>query len=48
LLKGCYRVASNKYLQIINMGLEDLPPREQAIIYLNCGICYQFMSEDNE
>lgn len=40
-------MASNKYLQLIKMGINEFAPRQQAIIYLNCGICFQFMSDDN-
>lgn len=27
LLKGCYKMASNKYLQLIKMGLSEFLPR---------------------
>ena len=45
LLKGCYKMASNKYRRLIEEGAEGFAQREWAVIHLNRGICLQFMAD---
>ena len=44
LLKGCYKMAMNKYLSLIKMGADGFAQREWSVINLNLGIAYQFQS----
>jgi hypothetical protein len=45
LLKGCYRMAFNKYARLIEMGSEGFTQREWAVVHLNQGICLQFQEQ---
>ena len=48
LLKGCYKMASNKYKQLIERGPEGFGQRDWAVIHLNTGICLQFQEKHQE
>lgn len=45
LLKGCYKMAYNKYCRLIEAGSEGFTVREWAIVHLNQGISLQFMEQ---
>lgn len=45
LLKGCYKMAYNKYCRLIEAGSEGFTAREWAVVHLNQGIALQFMEQ---